>query len=101
MLCPAHLILHYLTFRMIFGEQYRPLSSSLRSLLHSLSPRPPYVQPSPQHPLTNTLGFPSGLFPSGFPNNVCLNLSTPPYAHIVSSPMTTKLLQSYIELATG
>ena len=33
--CPAHLILLYLITRTIFGEQYRSLSSSLCSYLHS------------------------------------------------------------------
>ena len=33
--CPAHLILLYLVTRTIFGEAYRPLSSSLCSILHS------------------------------------------------------------------
>jgi hypothetical protein len=32
--CPAHHILHVIT-RIIFGDEYRPLSSSLCSLLHS------------------------------------------------------------------
>ena len=33
--CPAHLIILYLITRTIFGEQYRSLSSSLCSFLHS------------------------------------------------------------------
>ena len=33
--CPAHLILLYFITRTIFGEQYRSLSPSLRSFLHS------------------------------------------------------------------
>jgi len=33
--CPAHLILHDLIARTILGEEYRTLSSSLCSLLHS------------------------------------------------------------------
>ena len=33
--CPAHLILVYLITRITFGEQYRSLSSSCCSLLHS------------------------------------------------------------------
>ena len=48
---PAHLILDYIT-RTILGEQYRSLSSSLCSFLHS----PCYLVPlrhkySPQHPI--------------------------------------------------
>ena len=39
--CPAHLILLGLITRTILGEQYRSLSSTLCSFLHSLSPRPP------------------------------------------------------------
>ena len=34
--CPAHIILLHLTSRTIFGEQYRSVSSSLGSFLHSL-----------------------------------------------------------------
>ena len=34
--CPAHLILLYFITRTILGEEYRSLSSSLRSVLHSL-----------------------------------------------------------------
>ena len=33
--CPAHLILFYFITRKIFGDQYRSLSSSLCSFLHS------------------------------------------------------------------
>ena len=45
--CPAHLILHFIT-RKIFGENYRSLSSSLCSFLHSLVSSPKY---SSQHPV--------------------------------------------------
>ena len=38
--CPAHLILLYFITRTILGEEYRSLSSSLCSLLHSLSCNP-------------------------------------------------------------
>ena len=36
--CPAHLMLLHLITRTIFGEQYRSLSTSLCSLLHTLTP---------------------------------------------------------------
>jgi len=50
--CPAHLIILDLINRTIFGEQYRSLSSSICSFLHSpchiVPLRPKY---SPQHPI--------------------------------------------------
>ena len=49
--CTAHLILLHFTTRTIFGEQYRSLSSSLCSFLHSrgaFSYEVMYLQPKPQ-----------------------------------------------------
>ena len=42
--CPAHLILLHFITRTILGEEYKSLSSSLCSLLHSPLPRPSSVQ---------------------------------------------------------
>ena len=41
---PAHLILIDFITRTILGQEYRSLSSSLCSFLHSLSPRPSWAQ---------------------------------------------------------
>ena len=49
--CPAHLILFDLITRTVFGEQYRSLSSSLCSFLHS----PFYLPPLSPNILLNTL----------------------------------------------
>jgi hypothetical protein len=50
--CPAHLILLYLITRITFSEEYRSVSSSLCSVLHSAvtspTPRSKYL---PQHPI--------------------------------------------------
>ena len=53
--CPTHLILLNLITRIIFGEQYRSLSRSLCSLLHSpclvpLKPKYPPRRPTLEHP---------------------------------------------------
>ena len=49
--CPAHPILLDLITRMIFGEEYRSLSFSKCSLLHSLYHKPLRTEHLPQHPL--------------------------------------------------
>jgi hypothetical protein len=49
--CPSHPILLDLITRMIFGEEYRSLSSSKCSLLHSLYHDPLRPEYLPQHPL--------------------------------------------------
>ena len=46
--CPAHLILLDFITRTMSGEEYRSLSSSLCSFLHSVPVRPKYP---PQHPI--------------------------------------------------
>ena len=49
---PAHFILLHLITRIIFGEQYRSLSSLLRSFLHtSVTSDPLRPKYSPQHPI--------------------------------------------------
>jgi len=50
-ICPAHLILLDVITRRILGEEYRSLSSSLCSFLHSpLSPKYSPPHPIPRHP---------------------------------------------------
>ena len=64
--CPAHLILLDLITRTIFGEQYRSLSSSLCSFLHSpVTPSllDPYILPSTL--FSNTFSLRSSLNDSG------------------------------------
>ena len=59
--CPAHLILLDLLTRTIFGEQYRSLSSSLYSFLHS--------------PVTSSLLGPNNLLSTLFSNTLRLRSS--------------------------
>jgi len=59
--CPAHLILPDLITRTIFGEQYRSLSSSLCSFLHS--------------PVTSSLSDPNILLITLFSNTLSLRSS--------------------------
>ena len=61
--CPAHLFLLYFITRTTLGEQYRSLSSSLCSFLHSpcylVSLRPKYSpqQPILKHPVQSHIMF--------------------------------------------
>ena len=59
--CPAHLILLYFITRTILGEQYRSLSSSLCSFLHS--------------PVTSSLSDPNILLNNLFSNTLSLRSS--------------------------
>jgi len=60
--CPAHFILLYLITRTTFDEQYRSLSSSLCSCLHSPVTSPPLNPNTPLSTLLSILKHPQPKF---------------------------------------
>jgi len=79
--CPTHLILDFIT-RTVFGEQYRSLSSSLCSFLHS--------------PVTSSVLGPNILLNTLFSNTLSLLSSFTVIDHVAHPYKTCKLIVRYI-----
>ena len=77
-ICPVHLILLHLITWTISGEQYRPLSSSLCSFLHS--------------PVTSSLLGPNTLLNTQFLKTLCLSSSLNVSAQISHPYKTTYII---------
>ena len=93
----------YVTVRFITAlTSARQLSLYWTSSIHFIPPHPTSWRSILILSSHLRLGFPCGLFPSGFPTKPCINLSSPPYALTVppKSFLPILLLDQYLVRST-